>query len=114
MFMTKGYEVLSTVECPWLHHLIMRQNGKIHFPTWKQLMKDHIPLMFAKIMDRYVLPNLTQCDTTIVTIDLWMSRMNFHTFPLVVNFLNLEWITCHVIIGLFEAPYKCSNLGISS
>jgi hypothetical protein len=30
--------------------------------------------------------------------------MGFDTFVVVVNFLNWEWVLCHVIIGLFEAP----------
>jgi hypothetical protein len=53
LFVAKGYEVLSMMECPWLHRLVMRQNGKIHFPTRKQLVKDHIPPMLAKTMDHY-------------------------------------------------------------
>jgi len=48
----------------------MKQNGKVHFPTWKQLVKDHIPLVLIKIMDHYVFPILAQCDSTIVTFDL--------------------------------------------
>jgi hypothetical protein len=62
LFVVKGYEVLSKVECPWFHHLVMRQNGKFHFPIQKQLVKDHILFMLAKTMDRYVLPILAQCD----------------------------------------------------
>ncbi len=75
----------------------------VHFPTRKQLVKDHITFMLAKTMDRYIPPPLAQCNTTIVTFDLWMSWMSFDTFALVMNFLNLEWVPCHVTIGLFEA-----------
>jgi hypothetical protein len=103
LFVAKGYEVLSMMECPWLHPLVMRQNGKVHFPTQKQLVKDCILLMLAKTMDCYVFPTLAQCDIVIVTFDLWMSRTSFDTFALVVNFLNWEWVPCHVTIGLFEA-----------
>jgi hypothetical protein len=103
----KRCEVLSTMECPWLCRLIMRQNGKFHFPIPKQLVKDHILFMLAKTMDRYVFPTLAQCDTAIVTFDLWMSQMSFDIFALVVNFLNREWVPCHVTIGLFKAPNIC-------
>jgi hypothetical protein len=72
LFVAKRYEILFMVECPLLCCLVMKQNGKIHFPTRKQLVKNHIPLMLAKIMDYYVLPTLAQCDTTTVTFDLWM------------------------------------------
>ncbi len=87
--------------------LVRRQNGKVHFHVWKQLVKDHIPLMFAKTMDCYVLPTSAQCDTTIVTFNLWMLQTSFETFALVVNSLNQEWVPCHVMIGLFEAPNTC-------
>ncbi len=80
------------------------QNGKVCFLIQKQLVKDHIPLMFIKTMDHYVLPTLAQCDITIVTFNLWMLRMGFDTFAIVVNFLNKKWVLCHVMIGLFEAP----------
>ncbi len=88
LFVAKGYEALSIVECFWLRHLVMRQNGKVRFPIQKQLVKDHIPLMLAKTMDRYVLPTLAQCDIATVTFKLWMLQMGFDTFALVVNFLN--------------------------
>jgi len=29
--------------------------------------------------------------------------MSFDTFALIMNFLNLEWVPCHVTIGLFKA-----------
>jgi hypothetical protein len=82
----------------------MRQNGKVHFPIQKQLVKDHILFILAKTMDRYVLPILAQCDTTTMAFNLWMSWTNFDTFALIMNFLNREWVPCHVINGLFEAP----------
>jgi hypothetical protein len=104
LFVAKGYEVLSMVECPWLHHLVMRQNGKVCFHTRKQLVKNHIPPMLAKTMDCYVFPILVQCDTIVVPFDMWMLRMDFDTFALIMNFLNWEWVPCHVTIGLFEAP----------
>ncbi len=33
-----------------------------------------------------------------------MPQIGFHTFALIVNFLNWEWVPCHVTIVLFEAP----------
>jgi len=67
-------------------------------------VKDHILPLLAKTMDHYVFPILAQCDTTTVTFHLWMLRMGFDTFALVVNFLSREWVPCHVVIGLFKAP----------
>jgi hypothetical protein len=59
LLITKGYVPLSTMESSWLWHLVMRQNGKVCLPTRKQLVKEHMPFMLAKCMDRYVLPMLT-------------------------------------------------------
>jgi hypothetical protein len=67
LFVAKGF-IYDGV--PWLRHLVMKQNGKVHFPTWKQLVKDHIPHVLIKTMDHYVFPILAQCDSTIVTFDL--------------------------------------------
>jgi hypothetical protein len=48
-------------------------------------------------MDHYILHALAQCDTISITFDLWMN-----TFVFVVNFLDWDWVPCHVTIGLFE------------
>jgi len=32
-----------------------------------------------------------------------MSESSFDTFALVINFINEEWVPCHVIVGMFEA-----------
>ncbi len=69
----------------------MQQNGKVHFPTRKQLVKKHMPFVLAKCMDHYVLPMLTQCDTISITFDLWTNRIGFDTFALLINFLDWDW-----------------------
>jgi len=55
-------------------------------------------------MDHYVIYALAQCDTISITItfDLWMNRTRFDTFVFVVNFLDWDWVPCHVTISLFE------------
>jgi hypothetical protein len=37
-----------------------------------------------------------------ITFDLWKFRIRFDIFSLIVNFINKEWIPCHITIGLFE------------
>jgi hypothetical protein len=83
----------------------MQQNGKVHFPTQKQLVKKHIPFVLAKCMDHCVLHALAQCDTISITFDLWMNRIRFDTFVFIVNFLDWDWVPCHATIDLFEATY---------
>jgi hypothetical protein len=33
MCIAKGYEAMSSVESPWLHHLVMSKNNKIQVPS---------------------------------------------------------------------------------
>jgi hypothetical protein len=33
-----------------------------------------------------------------------ISRSSYDTFTLVVNFINQNWVPCHIIVGLFETP----------
>jgi hypothetical protein len=54
-------------------------------------------------MDKYVLLALDFCVMTTTSFDLWMSRLGHGTFDLVINFINSQWVPCHVIMGLFEA-----------
>lgn len=103
LFICKSYQPLSIVEDQWLRRFIMHQNPKVIFPSLRQLVREHLPLMLAKTMERYVWPLLDTCDTASITFDLWMSRVGFDTFTLVVNFISRDWKPCHVTIGLFEA-----------
>jgi len=41
------------------------------------------------------------CDVMATTsFDLWMSKFGHNTFILVINFINSEWVPCHVTMGL--------------
>ncbi len=53
-------------------------------------------------MERYVFPTLIEATMVIATFDLWMSRKGFDTFALVVNYINKQWETCHVIVRIFK------------
>jgi hypothetical protein len=51
----------------------------------------------------HVLPAIAKCVTSIVTFDLWMSKIGFDTFVLMINFIDDDWVPYLVIIKLFEA-----------
>jgi len=59
--------------------------------------------MLAKVMKMHVLSAIAKCVTSIVTFDLWMSKIGFIIFMLMINFINDDWMPCHVIIKFFEA-----------
>ncbi len=50
----------------------------------------------------HVLSTLKRCITIITWFDLWKSMFGFNTFALVINFINSNWVPCHVIMGLFK------------
>jgi hypothetical protein len=54
----------------------------------KNLLKNTIPFVLAKCMDRYVLVVLAQCDIIYITFSLLMNRTRLDTFTFTVNFLD--------------------------
>jgi len=42
------------------------------------------------------------------TFDLWMLRLSYDIYVLVINFINPSWIPCHISVGSFEALDICS------
>lgn len=103
LFVCKSYQPLSVVDDQWMRRLLMHQNPKLLFPSRRSLVREHLPNMVGKTMEKYVLPLLNNCDTVSISFDLWMSRVGYDTFTLVVNFITREWKPSHVTIGLFEA-----------
>jgi hypothetical protein len=37
-----------------------------------------------------------------ISFDLWMFHDDVDIFTLVINFLNDNWVSMHIIVGLFE------------
>ncbi len=83
-------------------------------------MKDGIPLMMVKTMEKCVVP--IQDGSTIVTtsFNLWMSKFGFDTFALVINFINSNQVPCHIMgvlfevvhVGITRATMVCTNEGV--
>ncbi len=65
--------------------------------------------MLSKIMEEYVFPSPTTCVTISITFDLWMSKISFDTFAMVINFIDSNWVPQHITIGLFKMP---NNFGV--
>jgi hypothetical protein len=65
------------------------------------MVRHAISFLVAKTMDKYVLLALDFCVTTTTSFDLWMSRLRDGTFDIVINFINSQWVPCHVIVRLF-------------
>jgi hypothetical protein len=57
----------------------------------------------GKTKQLYVLPNLIECNSTITSFDLWMSKGVHNIFALVIYFLGANWQAKHVTLGFFEA-----------
>jgi hypothetical protein len=59
--------------------------------------------LVVKTTDHYVMLTLDSYVTTTKKFNLWMFRSGHDTFTLVINFINSQWVHCHVTMGLFEA-----------
>jgi hypothetical protein len=69
----KGYMPLFNVENPFLH-LILHCDYKCVFLSYKYSMNEHLPTMFIRMMERYVVLIIAKYATTIASFDLWMSK----------------------------------------
>jgi hypothetical protein len=70
LLIVKGCIPLSLVESQWVRRLVLMCDSKMAFPSRRQLLKEHIPAMFMKTMEQYVLPLVGKCATVSVTFDL--------------------------------------------
>jgi hypothetical protein len=102
LYITKGYQPLSSIENPWLRHLILHQCGHVKFPTRHQLVNEMLPNVVEITMENYVLHALASCITCTTSFDLWMSHTGHDTFAIIVSFLNDSWEPNHVTMGIFE------------
>jgi hypothetical protein len=64
----------------------------------------------SKTMEEYVIPTLESCIIATTSFDLWMSKFGHDTFAIVINFINSQWVPCHVTMALFEAT---STIGVT-
>ncbi len=85
----------------WFQCLVLQFDLNVDFPSQKSMLRKHILLSLLKIMEEYVLPTLVTYVIVSVTFDLWMSKSNFDTFAVVVNFGN-NLVPQHITIHLFE------------
>ncbi len=58
--------------------------------------------MLGKVMKMHMLLTIPKCVITTITFGLRMLKIGFDTFALVINFIDDDWMPCHVIVGLFE------------
>lgn len=70
LLIAKGCIPLSLVESQWVRRLVLMCDSRINFPSRKQFVREHIPAMYTKTMEQYVLPLLGKSATVSVTFDL--------------------------------------------
>jgi hypothetical protein len=61
-----------------------------------------LPDMVEKMKEICVIPTLASYNTCTCSFDLSMSHVNFDTFAIVMNFINISWEPYYVTIGIFE------------
>jgi hypothetical protein len=97
-FIAKGCVPYSMCNNP-----LLQCDAKLDLPSQRSLVRKHIMLMMLKIMEDYVLLTLTTCVIVSITFDLWMSKTNFDTFVMVVNFVDNS--KCH---NMSKLAYLCT------
>ena len=70
LYIVESNRPLSTIEDPWLRRLVMRECGKMAFPSQYQLVNDVILVVVTKTMEKFVVPQLALCITCTATFDL--------------------------------------------
>jgi hypothetical protein len=66
------------------------------------MVQSTIHALVSITMKEYVILTMESCVTTTTSFDLLMFRSRHDTFALVINFINSQWVPCHVTMGLFE------------
>jgi len=101
LVIVKGYMPLSIVGNPWLKQMVLHLCGQVRFPSHKQLVCEYLPILLLIIMEVCMFLAISWCVTVITTFDLWMSRLGYDIFALVINSINQSWVLCHTNVGLF-------------
>jgi hypothetical protein len=88
---------------------ILHCDYKCVFLSQKYLVNEHLPTMLTRMMERYVVLTIAKHATTIASFDLRMSKSRCDTFAFVINFIDDQWVPCHVTIAFFE-PRNTSSV----
>jgi hypothetical protein len=63
--------------------------------------------MVEKTKETCVIPTLASYIIYTCSFDLWMFRVDFDTFAIVVSSINTSWEPCHVV-GIFKVQNTAS------
>ncbi len=66
-------------------------------------MEQIIPSLVAKTMEKHVFLTLGGCAIVTTSFYLWMFRFGHDTFASVINFVNSQWVSYYIMMGLFRA-----------
>jgi len=83
--------------------MVLHQSPCMLFPKWKQIVEQIIPSLVAKTMEKHVFLTLGCCAIVTTSYLFWMSRFGHDTFALVINFVNSQWVSYYIMMGLFKA-----------
>jgi len=103
LFITKSYLHNRIVENIWLQQLGLWLCHHIVFPSKMFFIGEMLLDLVKKTKELYVTSTFFECLLATTTFDLWMSMGTYDVFALVVNFINVDWTSKHVMIKLFEA-----------
>ncbi len=102
LYVTKGYQLLSSVENPWLGCLVLQQCGRVQVPSHRQMVIEVLLDMVEKTKEICVIPTFTSYNICTCSFDLLMFCVNFDTFAIIVSFINISQEPSYDTIGIFE------------
>jgi hypothetical protein len=72
------------------------------FPSKKPFSHEVLSNLVEKTKQTNLLPNLVNCNFTIASFDLWMSKGMHDVFALVVKLLGKDYMPKYITTSLFE------------
>jgi hypothetical protein len=90
LLLVKNHLHIQFVDSTWLKHLamhiIMQLCSRVVFLSRKWFSQEVLPDLVEKTKQKYVLPKLKKCHSTIASFDIRMSKGAHDVFALVINF----------------------------
>jgi hypothetical protein len=88
LLIVKNNLPIHFMESIWLKCLLLRLRPNLNFPSRRQFSQDILLRLGEKTNQLYVVLALAECYSTTTSFDLWMSKVTYNVFALVINFLS--------------------------
>jgi hypothetical protein len=74
LLIIKNHLSMQFVKSMRMKHLCLHLCQRLIFPPKKSFSQEMVPKLMEKTKQLYVLPDLVECNSPIMSFDLWMSK----------------------------------------